>query len=53
MNTKDLIDFISKKMKEKPGFFMFRDSEPQVNLNDTNEIENRLAAKLPNSYIEV
>lgn len=53
MNTKDLIDFISKKMKEKPGFFMFRDSEPQVNLNEINEIENRLAAKLRNSYIEV
>ena len=32
---------------------MFRDSEPQVNLNDINEIENRLVAKFPNSYIEV
>lgn len=53
MNTKDLIDFISKKMKEKPGFFMFKDSEPQVNLNDINEIENRLVARFPNSYIEV
>ena len=30
---------------------MFRDSEPQVNLNDINEIENRLLAKFPNSYI--
>lgn len=53
MNTKDLIDFINKRMNDQPGLFMFRDSEPQVNLNDINEIENRLSAKLPNSYIEV
>ena len=40
MNTKDLIDFISKKMEEQPGLFMFRDSEPRADINDINNIEN-------------
>lgn len=52
MNLEELIDYIHKKMIDKPNYFLFRENEPIATDSDVRQVETLYKGKLPENFIK-